>query len=133
MALSTSSQERVFGAEDHHFVLDISALEARRVSISVPPSFTGQVWITGGRKNTKIHASKGFSRRLKNGHVRVVRSSRVMQMPPTGDEEEQDTLCISTTGDVFVRLTGEAEGKQLRVAGMMSLTRLQKRFWYASR
>lgn len=120
------SQERVFGAEDHHFVLDISALKAREVSIAVPPSFTGQVCIASGRNKTKIHASKGFARRLKNGYAQIVRSNTI---PSTTIDEEEDTIRISTTGDVFVRLTGEAGGEQRRVAGLMSLTRFQKRFW----
>jgi hypothetical protein len=112
---------RVFGAEDHHFALEINALEARRVSVSLPSSFQGQVFVTGDRRIKKIHTSKGFSRRVKNAFVRLTRS-------PVSRGENEDALQISTNGVVFIRLNGETR-KQRCIPKLLSLTGLQKRFW----
>jgi len=114
---------RVSGADDHHFALSINAPEARRVSVSLPSSFQGQVCITGDQKMKKVHASRGFSRSVKNACIRLIRS------PGTGVESE-DALQIYTNGDVFIRLNGEVE-RQRRLPKLLSLTRLKKRFWNA--
>lgn len=93
-------QQRVIGAESHHFVLNVNAPKARKVCITVPPSFQGQVCLLGGSKSKRLRASKGFSKRVKGDFVRFVKSL-------TADDENEDSLLISAKGDVLVRLTGE--------------------------